>query len=497
MARQRARTVSLPPLKRPRYVSETTRRHILKDRPITVPNRILGATLLITALATILRDWFAVPGSAIVAAVGVAVFLALAFPSAAWSRRLFVVIGLALVLITVATRSEWYDLVFGALGQGAFIAAFFVALATLRTPAGISPAIIRCGEYLASQPPGKRYLALTSGGHLFALVLNYGSIQLLGGLTESIAGREPNEELREIRNKRMLLAVQRGFCASLLWSPLAFAMAITTSIIPGASWSSAVGFAIVNSMIFTAIGWALDTIVKPTYSGPRPAPLKSGGTFRDLKPLLLLLSVIFLGVGVLELLTGLRVVTVVMLFIPLVALGWLVIEAQKKDEPGKTISSLIQSFAVKEIPSYRSEVVLLIMAGFIGSLGAALAVPVLRGSGLDLSALPAWLIVAAPIWLIPLFGQFGMNPILSVSLFAPILPSPDLIGVSPAAIVCAITAGWALAGATSPFTATTMLIGRLGHTTAFRVGAFWNRTFFLVAAVALTGTSLFIAAVGS
>lgn len=477
--------------------SEITAVSSSKVLPITVPNRILGATLLVTALSTILRDWFAVPGSALVAALGVVVFLALAFPSATWSRRMFVAIGLALALIALATRREGYELILGALGQGAFIAAFFVALATLRAPAGISPAIIRCGEYLASQPPGKRYLALTSGGHLFALVLNYGSIQLLGGLTESIAGREPNEELREIRNKRMLLAVQRGFCASLLWSPLAFAMAITTSIIPGASWSSAAVYAIANSLIFTAIGWALDTIVKPKYSGPRPAPASSKGTFRDLKPLLLLLSIIFLGVGLLELATGLRVVAVVMLFIPLVAFGWLVIEAQDEDEPGKTIRAHIRSFAVNEIPSYRSEVVLLIMAGFIGSLGAALAVPVLQRSGLDLSALPAWVIIAAPVWLIPLFGQFGMNPILSVSLFAPILPNPDIIGVSPEAIVCAITAGWALAGATSPFTATTMLIGRLGHTTAFRVGAFWNRTFFLVAAVALTGTSLIIAAIGS
>ncbi|EAU41077.1 hypothetical protein FP2506_12459 [Fulvimarina pelagi HTCC2506] len=431
------------------------------------------------------------------AAFGVAVFLALAWPSATWSRRMFVVIGLALTTIAVATRTEWSALLLAALGQGAFIATFFVALATLRTPAAISPSIIRCGEYLASQPPGKRYLALTSGGHLFALVLNYGAIQLLGGLTESIAGREPNEELREIRNKRMLLAVQRGFCASLLWSPLAFAMAITTSIIPEASWSSAAGLAIMNALIFSGIGWTLDTIVKPKLSGPRPAPAKSRGSIRDLKPLLLLLFLIFFGVGLLELATGFRVVTVVMLFIPIVAFGWLVIEAQKEAEPAKTIRSYLYNFALTEIPSYRSEVVLLIMAGFIGSLGAALAVPVLQRSGLDLSTLPTWVIIAAPVWLIPLFGQFGMNPILSVSLFAPILPAPDAIGVAPEAVVCAITAGWALAGATSPFTATTMLIGRLGHTTAFRVGTYWNRTFFLVAATALTGTSLMIATLGS
>ncbi|MDY8107959.1 hypothetical protein U0C82_02185 [Fulvimarina sp. 2208YS6-2-32] len=461
--------------------------------PITRPSRLFSVALLATAFFTILRDWFAVPGSATLAASCVGLLLLVAVPSASWSRRMFVAIGAALALAAIATRAEWRTLLLDALGQGAFIATFFVALATLRAPAAVSPAIMRCGEYLASQPPGKRYIALTGGGHLFALILNYGSIQLLGGLTESIAGREPNEELREIRNRRMLLAIQRGFCSSLLWSPLAFAMAITTSIIPGASWSAAAGFALANAALFMGIGWALDTIVKPVYSGPPPVSRTVKGSIADLKPLLVLLFVIFLGVGLLELATGLRIVSVVMVFVPLASLSWLILEALGDAAPARKVASQLKTLAFRELPSYGSEIVLLIMAGIIGSLGAALAVPILEKSGLDLSALPVWLIVAAPVWLIPLFGQLGMNPILSVSLFAPILPDPGAIGVSPIAIVCAITAGWALAGATSPFTATTMLIGRLGHTTAFRVGADWNRTFFLVAASALTVTALMIA----
>ena len=64
-----------------------------------------------------------------------------------------------------------------------------------------------------------------------------------------------------------------------------------------------------------------------------------------------------------------------------------------------------------------------------------------------------------------------MNPILSVSLLAPLIPSAGSMGISPNSIVVALTAGWALAGASSPFTATTLLVGRLGHTTALRVGA--------------------------
>ncbi len=99
-----------------------------------------------------------------------------------WSRRAFVAIGLTLSVFAVLRRDDGWMLVREALAAGGFIIGFFIALSSLRTAAGSSAAIRRCGEYLASRTPGKRYLALTTGGHLFSLVLNYGSISLLGTL---------------------------------------------------------------------------------------------------------------------------------------------------------------------------------------------------------------------------------------------------------------------------------------------------------------------------
>ncbi|MEP0509189.1 MAG: hypothetical protein ABJD38_10760, partial [Aurantimonas coralicida] len=202
-------------------------------------DRLIGVVLIVTGVAILLREWVGSAGAGLVAAGGILVFLVLATPRAPWSRQAFVALGLGLVAIALFTRADWLAITVKGLEQGGFIAAFFIALASLRGPAAASPAIERCGQYLASQPPGKRYLALTTGGHLFALILSYGAISLLGGVTESIASREPNAEIREIRNRRMLLAIQRGFVASLTWSPLAFAMAISTSVIPGSSWSGA------------------------------------------------------------------------------------------------------------------------------------------------------------------------------------------------------------------------------------------------------------------
>ncbi|MBP0615479.1 hypothetical protein J6595_07800 [Jiella sp. KSK16Y-1] len=396
-------------------------------------------------------------------------------PFAHWSRQAFVVIGLVLAGLVVAFLDDWPAVLEKAAAQGAFISTFFIALASLRTPAAASPAIERCGQFLASQPPGKRYLALTIGGHLFALILNYGSITLLGGLTEAIAGKEKNEEIREIRNRRMLLAVQRGLCASLCWSPLAFATAITTSVIAGSSWGGVAPYALLFAAILIFVGWALDTLYKPKLSGPAPARKTPIGSARDLAPLLMLLVLLFAGVGILEYLTGLAIIAIVMAFVPLISIGWIAYEAGNLPETLRRLKRL----SLVEFPSYRSELVLLVMAGVIGTLGAALIQPLASGHSVDLSGLPVWLVLIAPVFIVPLLGQFGMNPILSVSMLAPLLPAPASLGISPNLFVAAITAGWALAGATSPFTATTLLVGRLGHTNALTVGLVWNRAFTL------------------
>ena len=456
-------------------------------------DRLIGVVLIVTGVAILLREWVGSAGAGLVAAGGILVFLVLATPRAPWSRQAFVALGIGLVAIALFTRADWLAITVKGLEQGGFIAAFFIALASLRGPAAASPAIERCGQYLASQPPGKRYLALTTGGHLFALILSYGAISLLGGLTESIASREPNAEIREIRNRRMLLAIQRGFVASLTWSPLAFAMAISTSVIPGSSWSGAAVFAIFNAALVTFIGWALDTYFKPKLTQPAPARRDPIGGWRDLKPLLALLVLLFSGVAVLELLTGLRVIAVVMLLVPTIAIGWIVIQSQGGTGTAARTATRLKRLALIDIPSFQSELILLVMAGFIGATGGELLQPEIADQALALDAIPVSVILVAIVWIIPLLGQLGMNPILSVSLLAPLLPSAAAMGVSPNVVVVALTAGWALTGASSPFTATTLLIGRLGHTSAFRVGVVWNGGFMVAGLLALSATVFLMA----
>ncbi|WP_068112244.1 hypothetical protein [Tropicimonas marinistellae] len=402
-----------------------------------------------------------------------------------FSRKVFVLAALALTGFLVAYVPDWQDVVADGLRTASFIAAFFMALATLRNVSETSPAIAEGGTFLAAQPPGRRYAALTLGGHLFALLLNYGAISLLGGLATASARAEPNPEIRRHRTRRMLLAIQRGFVSSLTWSPLAFSMAITNALVPGARWADVVGPGLVSTAIIAGTGWALDTAFKPRLSAPVPPRGPVDGSWYVLAPLVALLVGMGLTVALLHELSGVAVVGIVMLIVPILALLW----ALYQHSGGAVTFSFrdrLRGFFGHDLPAYRGELTLLTMAGYIGTVGAPLLLPLVPRMGLDTATLPAWLILASFVWLIPLLGQFGMNPILAVTLIAPLIPGAEQLGMAPSAIVMSIAAGWALSGACSPYTATTLLIGSLGNVSAFHVGMRWNGGFVLAAGTLLT-----------
>lgn len=454
-------------------------------KPVTSLDKAAALVLVPMVILTACIEWH-VPGlAAMQAAVAVLVVLLFA-PGTRWSRKAFVALGLVLTVWLIAVEPEWQAVVLRGTGSAAFIGALFSALATLRSVAESSPTIRRSGRYLASQPPGRRYAALSLGGHLFALLLGYGSISLLGSLATTAAETEPDPVIRGHRRRRMLLAIQRGFISTLPWSPLSFTLAISIVQVPGATWKTAFVPGLVCSALLLGIGWALDTIFKPRLSAPAPRrPVE--GTWRLLYPLFFLLALLAVLVEGLHVVTDIRIIGIVIVVVPLLSLGWAVAQS------GGGAGAKARGFVVKELPAYRGEIVLLMMAAYIGTLGAPLLIPLLDRLGLDLGGLPVWLILTGLIWLIPLLGQVGMNPILAVTLIAPLVPDPSVLGIAPSALVTALAAGWALSGISSPFTATTLLVGSFGKVSARDVGLRWNGGYLLVMGLAFCAWTLIYA----
>lgn len=447
-------------------------------------NRTVGLLLCAITALVICREWGVAEWTQPAKPFLVLVVVAILLFQVRWSRKAFIAVAMLISISLVATNTDWRGIITRGLETAAFIGAFFTALSTLRTVAQTSPAIQRAGTFLAGQPPGRRYAALTVGGQAFALLLNYGSLQLLGSLATANANSEPNLEIRRHRIRRMLLAIQRAFVSALPWSPLSFAVAITVSVIPDTSWSKALVPGLVTSFLLAGIGWSLDTIFKPrlTVKPVRSAPV---GTWATMLPLAVLLSVLLVGVVTLSALTQVRVVGIVAVLVPCIAVVWMLLQ-HWNENPVSTTCARIKTYVLQELPSYRGELTLLMMAGFIGTAGSQLFAPMMQATGFDPSYLPSWIILVSLVWIIPLAGQIGMNPILAVTLIAPLIPTATDLGVQPIAIVVAITSGWALSGASSPFTATTLLIGSFGGISATRVGLVWNGAYTLICGVVLS-----------
>lgn len=450
-------------------------------------DRGTGLLLVAITLLVILREWGLWPASLAALPVLVVALAAIFAISVRASRKAFIAVAAGLTVALAVTDSGWWQTFLSAIGTAAFIAAFFSALSSLRNVAQTSPAIQRAGRFLAAQPPGRRYAALTVGGQAFALLLNYGAMQLLGAMAMANASKEPDPVIRGHRIRRMLLAIQRAFISTLPWSPLSFAVAITTAIVPGSSWAQAALPGLVTGAILAGIGWGLDTVFKPRLTGGRPVRAAPQGSWASMLPLLALLAILVTAVTGLYLLSGVRVVGLVTVIVPIIGLVWLAIQYRGTPAPARAIAGRVRGYLFTELPAYRGELTLLMMAGYIGTVGAQLLGPLLARAGIDPSAVPAWVILAGFVWIIPLAGQIGMNPILAAGLIAPVIPSADSLGVTPTAVIVAITAGWALSGASSPFTASTLLTSNFSGIRPLRVGLVWNGVYVLLSGLVLSG----------
>lgn len=449
---------------------------------------LVGLPLFGVVFAMSVREYGGPEAFAWIAGALSLIAIAMSVPKLKRTHFIFIAIGIALTLTAILTRPDWAQGVGRAILGGSLVIGVFTALSALRSAAVGSQEILECGRFLARQPPGLRYAALTMGGHLFGLILLYGAISLLGSLATESTASEPDPEIRYHRTRRMLVAIQRGFISTLTWSPMAFSMVISVALVPGASWGAAVLPCLISSAIMLVGGWALDTIFKPRLSHPPPPrAVEAGSWWLNLRPLLMLLGAVVGGTALLHFVTGVAVIGAVMSLIPVVALIWVWLQALGQHlSPQSHLGTRVKQYLLTEVPGYRGEIALLFMAAVIGSLGSFLLAPLVASHGVDLSAVPALAVLIPLIWLIVLAGQIGMNPILAVSLIIPLLPAPAAMGVSPSAVVAAITAGWALSGATSPFTASVLLLGALGKVSPRRAGLVWNGPYILIVGAILS-----------
>lgn len=377
------------------------------------------------------------------------------------------------------------QLLFDASGRFAFFATFVVALSMLRLPAYRSRLVRRCGQSMLLQPPSRRYPILSLGSALFGIILNIGVLNLFAAMIEksnTLSAAQGRAWVREARQRRMMLALLRGFSLAPLISPMGIGVAVVLSSLPQVTWPQLAPYILGAAALIFMAGWAVDY-----FTGPHPPANKTYVT-PSLRPLaqfsVLLIGIVALVFSIAWLLE-LRLPIAALLGAPTGALLWLAWQRRRLGFGGlpAAITAVHRQLPWLLTPS-ANEIVVLGAAGYLGHVCVGLVdtqqlaplLAVLDPLG-TLNAVLAMLMVVG-------LAQIGVNPIVTVTLLVGLLPTLGIEGLTPELIGASLMVGWALALMSSPMTASMLILSRFTGVPATRIGYRWNGR-FLVAAIPL------------
>lgn len=353
-----------------------------------------------------------------------------------------------------------------AIDRGALFLAFVATLNVLRDAAQSSSAVRRAGLYLVTQSPPRRYAALTLGGHVFGIILNMGVLPLLTAMvrranTLATAGGDPG--VVEIRERRMITALLRGFGATIAWSPLSVSVGYTLSLVPSLTWFDVALPAFAMAATWMVIGWILDRLQWPAATRRGFSPPQPTSSPAELLPMLGITGLLVLGVIAGKLATGASLLVAVMGTVPFMAFAWIGLQHHRRglSFAFAAVGRRFRNYMLQDLPLMRPEAVVLACSGFLGVALTALTDAIGFGDWLGRADLPPAMIASAAFLSLVLLAQIGITPLITATFIGTTITQMEPMPISPLAVGLAVQTAWSLASATSPFTGGSLVVARL------------------------------------
>ena len=416
----------------------------------------------------------------VIASTALVVFLAVGWRR--FSVGTWVPVLLSLGAFIIALQQDVSGAVFlDAFGRMLFLASLIAMMGTLRSAAALAAEVGQAGAFLTGQPASRRYVALSLGGHLFGVLINFGGLALLLDLATRSMKSEANlklpPEIQEVKLKRMTLAIVRGFGLISLWSPLGFATNVVLITLPGLTYLDfgPIGFAV--SFVFIAVGWSFDQVERRrlrTVALPRPSP--PPGSWKGAAMLLGHVLMLGLSVFILHEVSPLDFQEALIILVPSYAVLWAIWSSRTAPRDG--VRNAV-SLTLQRLPNSAGEVGVFAAAGFLSVMLLAL-IPVenLREliAELGLGAVPLALSIS---FTIVITAMLGVNPIVSASVLGAIASQLAVPGLTDTAIAFSIIGGWTAVIGFSPFITTIIFCSAIIERPAMRIGPIWNGPYSL------------------
>lgn len=391
-----------------------------------------------------------------------------------------------LSVLVIVTQPDPGTILSGAMDQAVFLMAFILLLGLLQATARSSPSVEILGEYLTRQPPGRRYVALSGGTSLLAVLFNLGVVSFLVPLIQQgIRRAGADDGLNPLREQRQLSALLRGFAWCVTWSPTAFAPLIVAELMPGVERTAWIGYGFAFFMLLMLVGALEDKLRFRAYrpSGKRAVmafPRTAALRFAATTGWFLLLVVFFV-----EVFDG-SIVFGVLAACPLMMAGWLTAQfGLRSPTLWPDLKARMRTLVVEELPGSLNVAITLACSGFIGRAGAGLTPAAEVAAFLGLGAMPDWLLLSAIPLFIALVSLLALSPTMMAVFMGSFFAALPEMPADPTLLAFSISCGWALSMTFSPFATVVLVIARASGLPATRLTWGWNLHFTLIAAILL------------
>jgi hypothetical protein len=448
--------------------------------------------LVIVFFATLVTELSAYQPPAILAVSMLLLFTLLEWQRLDLTAKIITMIAIGLTLaLLLLSRISFHQLAI-LCSSVAFFAFFLIALSLLKEAASSSRSVNLTGLALLQQQPIRRYALLTFSSHLLGILMSVGAINLLGTMIQkSLYDNRDTVDARinSARQRRMMLAVLRGFCSIPLWAPTTVTITLLVTTIPDLQWIDIMPYGLYLTLALLLFGIWLDYIQAPKYLSHLVPSISNN--LSDLKvslPILIVVITLAIVSGILIFVTSLRPISAVLVSAAIVSTAWIFAQYQREHNKVSAMRLTVKYFTSDiffRLPLQRSEIVFFAGSVLIGRLLLIVLDLEWIAQQLVNMNISAALTLILSSWIIFIAALLYINPMISVTLIAGALSQLPGVENMPVTIALVMMVTWAVVIGSSPITTSVRIGAKLIAISPFQLGIKWNGLYSALVLLAL------------
>ena len=437
--------------------------------------------LVIIFFATLITEWTGYQPPALLAVFMLTLFMCLEWKQLDLSTKLIAWVAMGLTLLLLSFSQISFHQLGTLTSSVVFFAFFLIALGLLKEAALTSNSVNLTGVVLLQQHPVRRYALLTFASHILGILMSVGAINLLATMIQRSLDHNKgtvDARINSVRQRRMMLAVMRGFCSIPLWAPTSITITLLVTTIPGLQWIDIIPYGLYLTLTLLLFGIWLDHVQAPkNLSHLVPKISNDLSALKVSYPIIVVVITLAIISALLIFTSPLRPIAAVLVSAPIVSIAWIFSQYHRTNNKLNAMRLTVKRFSSDiffRLTLQRSEIVFFAGSVLIGRL--LLTVLDLDWFAQQLAHLnlSAALILIASSWLIFIAALLFISPMISVTLMAGALAQLPGVDHMPVTIALVMMVTWAVVAGSSPSTTSVRISAKITEISPFQMGVKWN-----------------------